>query len=568
MFSKGWMKSFQGRAISVVAAVFAVSFAIVIGVQEIRERSNAIDRIIQNKKVQTSLLASAMAGALHWRKVAAFDRVHETLALDGFTDLLAVAAVNQDGEMVYEWRRDGAADLLPNSLFADAVALSDNAETKMADQYAAVSAPSIYYQAKYNEAVPAGHVLVFWDFRRIESDLTASLLASTLLSGAILVASVVLLIVLFRRLVSAPLARIITQLVDLARVHGNVTVADRSQENEFVQMAHAVRVFRDSIAERQRIEGEQEQIEEDLREEKRRTMERLASHFDASVKAIVTSVSTASTQLQETAKSMSSNADHNNRRSTAVATASEQSSMNVQLAATATEQLSSSVKEISRQIIDSNRVAEQAAGAAEDIDVTVQGLASAAEKISEIVDFINKIARKINLLALNAAIEAARAGEAGKGFAVVAQEVKNLAMQTASATGDIAMQVEEVQAATGKTVEATHGILDVIQRISDNSAAIAEAIEEQDSSTQAIARNVQEAAAGTHVVSQSIEEVRQVAGETGASATQVLEAAQSLSGQSSQLNREIEAFLEGLRLTASRRIDRESVAGAQDRLAG
>ena len=43
-----------------------------------------------------------------------------------------------------------------------------------------------------------------------------------------------------------------------------------------------------------------------------------------------------------------------------------------------------------------------------------------------------------NLLALNATIEAARAGDAGKGFAVVASEVKNLATQTAKATGEIA----------------------------------------------------------------------------------------------------------------------------------
>jgi len=568
MFSVGWMNSFQGRAISVVAAIFAVSFAILIGVQGIHERSNAIARVIENKKVQTGLIASAMAGALRWRKVGVFDQVHETLALEDVVDVLAVIAINQGGEAVYEWRRGGAADPLPKDLSTDSIVFSDTWESAMADQYAVVSAPSVYYQAKYNKVVPAGHVVIFWDFRQIEAELAASWQRSLLLSVAIVLASIAFLILLFRRLVSAPLARIIAQLVELARAHGDVSFSNRSEENEIVQMAQAVRVFRDAIDEKERIEAEQARIEEDLREEKRQTMERLARHFDRSVKAIVTSVSTASTQLQETAKSMSSNADHNNRQSTAVATASEQSSMNVQTAATATEELSSSVKEISRQILDSNRVATRAADAAEEIDTTVQDLARAAEKISQIVEFINKIARKINLLALNAAIEAARAGDAGKGFAVVAQEVKNLAKQTAKATGEIATQVDEVQAATGRTVEATQGIQDIIKRITDNSAAIAAAIEEQDSSTQEIARSVQEAAAGTHVVSQSIEEVRQVAGETGASAAQVLEAAQNLSGQSSQLNREIEAFLEGLRHTAMDRTDQRAETGAQDRLAG
>ncbi len=568
MLSKLRLKSFQGRAISIVAGIFALSFAVLIAVQGIHERSTAVSRIIENKRVQTGLLASAMSGALRWRRTPVFDQVHETLALDDVGDLLAIVAINQAGEAVYEWRRAGTADLLPDTLAGDTVLRSDKAEYRMAGDYAVVSAPSVYYQAKYNKVVPAGHVLIFWDFREIEADLAASLQRSSLLSAAILLGSIVFLVVLFRRLVSAPLARIISQLVELARAHGDVTLADRSQENEIVQMAHVVRVFRDAIDEKERIEAEQEQIEADLREEKRRTMERLARHFDASVKAIVTSVSTASSQLQETAKSMSTYADHNNRQSTAVASASEESSMNVQTAATATEQLSSSVREINRQITDSSEVATQAARAAEDIDVTVQDLARAAEKISQVVDLINKIASKINLLALNATIEAARAGEAGKGFAVVAQEVKNLAKQTAHATGEIAMQVEEVQAATGKTVDATQGILGIIQRISDNSAAIAAAIEQQDSSTQEIARSVQEAAAGTQVVSKSIEEVRQVAGETGASAAQVLEAAQSLSGQSEQLNKEIEAFLEGLRVNAGASAGTGSRDGARDQLAG
>ncbi len=568
MIMRRWTKSFQGRATSIVAGIFALSFAILIAVQVAHERSNAIGRIVENKKVQTGLIASAMSGALRWRRTPVFNQVHETLALNDVSDLLAIVAVNKAGETVYEWRRDETAEVLPDNLAADPIVRSEQAQHRMADDVAVVSAPSVYYQAKYNKIVPAGHVLIFWDMRPIEADLTASWHTSSLLSLAILLGSIVFLVVLFQRLVSAPLARIITQLVELARAHGDVSLGDHTQENEIAQMAHVVRVFRDAIADKERIEAEQEQIEEELREEKRRTMERLARHFDASVKAIVTSVSTASTQLQETARSMSTNADHNNRQSTAVATASEESSMNVQTAATATEQLSCSVREINRQIMDSSKVASNAAKAAEDIDVTVQDLARAADKISQIVDLINRIASKINLLALNATIEAARAGEAGKGFAVVAQEVKNLAKQTANATGEIAMQVEEVQGATGKTVDATQGILSIIQRISDNSAAIAAAIEQQDSSTQEIARSVQEAAAGTQVVSKNIEEVRQVAGETGASAAQVLEAAQSLSGQSELLNKEIEAFLEGLRLNAAATAAKDSGDGVRGQLAG
>ena len=83
----------------------------------------------------------------------------------------------------------------------------------------------------------------------------------------------------------------------------------------------------------------------------------------------------------------------------------------------------------------------------------VQGLLGASQKIGEVIALINDIADQTNLLALNATIEAARAGEAGKGFAVVAAEVKNLATQTAKATGEIGTQIADVQGATQDAVK-------------------------------------------------------------------------------------------------------------------
>ena len=58
-------------------------------------------------------------------------------------------------------------------------------------------------------------------------------------------------------------------------------------------------------------------------------------------------------------------------------------------------------------------------------------------QMADIVATIEGIAMRTNILALNAAIEAARAGAHGRGFAVVANEVRSLALRSATASREI-----------------------------------------------------------------------------------------------------------------------------------
>jgi methyl-accepting chemotaxis protein len=177
----------------------------------------------------------------------------------------------------------------------------------------------------------------------------------------------------------------------------------------------------------------------------------------------------------------------------------------------------------------------------------VSELSQAADRIGDVVELINTIAGQTNLLALNANIEAARAGEAGRGFAVVASEVKALAEQTAAATGEIGKQIHGIQAAMQDSVGAIKEIGDTIEKMAAVSAVIASAVEEQRAANQEISRNVHHAAEGTLRVSANITDLQRGAAETDTASSNVLSAAQSLSGDSNRLKREVGLFLDSVR---------------------
>jgi methyl-accepting chemotaxis protein len=293
--------------------------------------------------------------------------------------------------------------------------------------------------------------------------------------------------------------------------------------------------------------AEKKAAEQQIAEARHATMTTLANNFQKAVGDIVTTVSSASSELETAAQTMTSTADSTQRLSTVVATASEEASSNVQSVATATEEMAASVQEISRQVQESSRIAKEAVSQAQKTDGRIAQLSAAAGRIGDVIKLINAVAEQTNLLALNATIEAARAGEAGRGFAVVASEVKALAAQTAKATDEIASQISDMQMATADSVTAIKEIGGTIGRISEIANAIAAAVEEQGAATQEIARNVQQAAHGTNEVVKNITDVNRGAGKTGAACAQVFTSAKALSNESSRLEGEVGKFLATVR---------------------
>jgi methyl-accepting chemotaxis protein len=348
--------------------------------------------------------------------------------------------------------------------------------------------------------------------------------------------------------IARPMRALSVSMEELADGNFAVVLPGLGRKDELGDVAGAVEKFKVVSEQKARDEAEAKMRQDKIAAEQRKAdMIKLADSFEAAVGEIIETVSSASTELEASATTLTSTAERSQELATTVAAASEEASTNVQSVASATEELTSSVTEISRQVQESARMASEAVGQARTTNDRVSELSKAAARIGDVVELINTIAGQTNLLALNATIEAARAGEAGRGFAVVASEVKALAEQTAKATGEISQQISGIQGATNESVTAIKEISSTIEKLSEISSTIAAAVEEQGAATQEISRNVQQAAQGTQQVSSNITDVQRGATGTGTASSQVLSAAQMLSGDSNRLKVEVGKFLDTVR---------------------
>ena len=239
-------------------------------------------------------------------------------------------------------------------------------------------------------------------------------------------------------------------------------------------------------------------------------------------------VSTQSETVATAAEEMSANMD-------SVAAATEQATTNINLVASAAEEMSTTIAQVADNTEQARSVSGEAVEEAASASDKVQELGVAAEEIGKVTETINEISDQTNLLALNATIEAARAGEAGKGFAVVANEIKELAKQTAEATGEIRTRIEGIQNSTAGTVNQIERITTVINTINQTVTEITGAVEEQAKATDEIADNVSQAAQGLGEVNENVAQSATVTSEIARDITGISQSANEMATSSGEV---------------------------------
>ena len=383
----------------------------------------------------------------------------------------------------------------------------------------------------------AAHVL----FRTLTIEMIVGAAASAL--GALVVYFAV------ARLVSRPMVRIAAAMRSLMEGETEMTVPYAERGDEIGMIAQAVRVFRDTMIERQRLEARNGELAAQTALERRALLEDISGNFEGDVQSVVASLQDRVAQLHERFDLVSDAAQSSSDEAIKVATLADEAIHRVDAVAGGAAELSASIAEVSQQVTHAADIARTADEKARQTNALVSSLEIAADQIGRVVGLIGEIAHRTNMLALNATIEAARAGDSGRGFAVVASEVKNLAIQTSTATDEIKLQVDLMQTSTADAVAGIRDIANIVGTMERISTAIASAVEEQGAATAQIALHVQSIADGTRDVSRHIADVSIAAETSSSSMHEIKQVANDFTEQTSRLSDATDLFLDRLRAT-------------------
>lgn len=346
------------------------------------------------------------------------------------------------------------------------------------------------------------------------------------------------------RRIARRVARMTEVMTRLASGDKAVPIPDQhGRRDELADMASAMAIFRANMVEMERLQAEQAAHERQTELERRRVLADLADDFEQTVQDVVRIVIDKAEHITTVAGLVGGLVDNRAIQTSAVAGMAEMATANANAVSHSVSELSLAAQEIARQVSISTQVASDASAEARRTDQLVTSLSKAGHAVGEVVQLIDRIAAQTNLLALNATIEAMRAGEAGKGFVVVANEVRDLANQTARATGEIRAHVVGIRGATDQAVIAIGKIAQTITVIDGNTSAIAAAVEQQTATIGGIAGTLEHVKNNASHVEQQVAGILYASAMSYCTAFQVLWAAEELHHPTYALSQQVDRFL-------------------------
>ncbi|MBN9057231.1 MAG: HAMP domain-containing protein [Rhizobiales bacterium] len=387
------------------------------------------------------------------------------------------------------------------------------------------------------------------------------------------------------------LDRVIAATSAIAGGRTDVDLSESEHQDEIGEMARSLAVLRDATLAKVRLEGEAEQNRALTEEERRQRAEeaaerehqtrvavealaeglqrladgdmthRIEQAFAGSLDQVRQDFNASVEKLQSALRSVGSNANAIGAGSAEIRSASddlakrtEQQAASVEETAAALEEITTSLKDATKRAEDAGQLVERTRAGAEKSGEVVRravdamsGIETSSREISNIIGVIDEIAFQTNLLALNAGVEAARAGEAGKGFAVVAQEVRELAQRSANAA-------KEIKALITKSGEQVHLGVALVGETGSALSEIVNQVQEIDQNVAAIVRSAREQSTGLNEISSAVNSIDQGTQKNAAMVEEQTAASHALATEAAALNDLIAQFQLGTRVTVNRTV--------------